>query len=249
MAALGFGLLYGLYRWPFSIATQEGILVLGGLGIGLSLAVPLLILQAAMPLKEMAATTSAWTLTRNLGGSIGLAVFTAVLNTQLRSRFERIPGYGVDFEVPESGAGYRALQDLPEGAMKQQVLRAFSDSLGVCWIIECAMFLVCLLVSHARDVRAALITQITLWTKSYSLDRGPKTADSRVAGDAHADDATAGEMAAKDEKAGLPNADVHNGDVQYRTRSLENGTPLSDETVVSTPRERSRERSTGDKPV
>jgi len=85
MAALGFGLLYGLYRWPFSVATQEGILVIGGLGIGLSLAVPLLILQAAMPLKEMAATTSAWTLTRNLGGSIGLAVFTAVLNTQLRS--------------------------------------------------------------------------------------------------------------------------------------------------------------------
>jgi hypothetical protein len=84
-----------------------------------------------MPLKEMAAATSAWSLTRSLGGSIGLAIFTAVLNTELRSRFESIPGYGTEFEVPQSTEGYAELHDLPDGETKNAVLGAFADSLGV----------------------------------------------------------------------------------------------------------------------
>ena len=71
LAALGYGLFYGLFRYPFSVGLQEGIQIVAGAGVGLSLSAPMLILQAAMPLKEMAATTSAYTLTRNLGGSLG----------------------------------------------------------------------------------------------------------------------------------------------------------------------------------
>jgi hypothetical protein len=63
---------------------------------------------------------------------IGLAVFTAVLNTGLRSRFQTIEGYGTVFNVPESVSGYKALHDLPEGATKTAVLSAFADALGVC---------------------------------------------------------------------------------------------------------------------
>jgi len=147
LASLGFGLLYGLYRYPFSVALQEGLLVISGVGVGLSLSVPMLILQAAMPLKEMAATTSAWALTRNLGGSIGLAIMTAILNTELRSRFEELEGYGTLFEVPESAAGYQTLQALPDGPIKEAVLGAFADSLGVCWILSCALFALCFIVS------------------------------------------------------------------------------------------------------
>ncbi|KAK1923520.1 major facilitator superfamily domain-containing protein [Papiliotrema laurentii] len=159
LAALGYGLFYGLFRYPFSVGLQEGIQIVAGAGVGLSLSAPMLILQAAMPLKEMAATTSAYTLTRNLGGSLGLAIFTAILNTELRSRFVKLEGYGTVFEVPESAAGYLALQELPDGPMKTAVLSAFADSLGTCWIIACAMFIACLL--------------LTLWTKSYSLNRTP----------------------------------------------------------------------------
>ena len=71
IAGLGFLFFYLFYTYPFSIATQEGLLVVAGFGVGLCLQVPILIVQAAMPLKEMAAATSAWTLTRSLGSSIG----------------------------------------------------------------------------------------------------------------------------------------------------------------------------------
>lgn len=74
MAAIGFGLFYKYYTADVSYATQEGLLVIASTGIGLSLQSPLLILQAAMPLKEMAATTSAFSLTRSMGGSIGVSI-------------------------------------------------------------------------------------------------------------------------------------------------------------------------------
>ena len=156
LACISFALFYRFYRYPFSMAMQEGLQILAAMGIGLSLQVTMLIIQAAMPLKEMAAATSAWLLTRSLGGSIGLAVFTAVLNTSLRSKFQQIPGYGVDFTVPESAAGYQALQNMPDGTTKTNVLRAFSDSLGICWLIDCGIYGACFLVSCVMSPPARL---------------------------------------------------------------------------------------------
>ncbi|WVW86801.1 hypothetical protein I302_108856 [Kwoniella bestiolae CBS 10118] len=157
LATLSWGLYYGLFTSNVKLATLEGILLLGGIGTGLCLQVPMLIIQAAMPLKEMAASTASWSLTRNAGGSIGLAVFTAILNTNLRSKFAVIPGYGTEFTVPESASGYKSLHELPEGEMKDMVLKAFADSFRVCWIVGAAFF------------AAALL--ITLPTRSYSLNR------------------------------------------------------------------------------
>lgn len=61
----------------------------------------------------------------------GLAVFTAVLNTGLRSRFAQIEGYGTTFNVPTSTSGYDQLHDLPDGPTKDAVLAAFADSVRV----------------------------------------------------------------------------------------------------------------------
>jgi hypothetical protein len=61
----------------------------------------------------------------------GLAVFTAILNTGIRTRFEGIPGYGTDFVLPQSVEGYAQLHNLPEGPVKEAVLTAFADSLRV----------------------------------------------------------------------------------------------------------------------
>jgi hypothetical protein len=66
----------------------------------------------------------------------GLAVFTAILNSDMRSRFEQIPGYGTEFQVPTSAAGYRDLAALPEGETKTAVLSAFSDALRVSFLFH-----------------------------------------------------------------------------------------------------------------
>jgi hypothetical protein len=71
VSALGFGLMCRFFRYPFSVALEVGLTSMTAIGIGLSLAVPMLIMQAAMPLKEMASTTAAWQLSRAMGGSVG----------------------------------------------------------------------------------------------------------------------------------------------------------------------------------
>ncbi|WVQ80703.1 hypothetical protein IAT38_002808 [Cryptococcus sp. DSM 104549] len=157
MSSIGFGLWYHFYTSTVSYATQEGLQIIVAGGIGLAISTPMLVIQAAMPGKEMAAATSAWVLMRSMGACIGVAIFTAIFNTGLRSKFSRIEGYGTVFSEPTNAQGYQALHDLPEGETKVEVLKAFADAMRLCWIIGCA--LLC----------SALI--LTLFTKSYSLKR------------------------------------------------------------------------------
>ncbi len=71
LTSLGYGLFYGLLTSTSSFAIQEGVQVLIGFGTGISLSTPMLIVQAAMPFKDMAAATSAWILCRSLAATIG----------------------------------------------------------------------------------------------------------------------------------------------------------------------------------
>lgn len=157
ITAIGYGLFYALLTPNVSYAMQEGIQVIPASGIGLAITTPMLVIQASMPPKEMAAVTSAWVLLRSLGVTIGVAVFTAVLNDGMRTRFAKIEGYGTAFQYPESSEGYKALHDLPDGQMKTDVLQAFADSFRTCWIMGCGIILGAL--------------ALTMCTKSYSLDR------------------------------------------------------------------------------
>nr|ODN99818.1 hypothetical protein L204_02258 [Cryptococcus depauperatus CBS 7855] len=157
IAALGYGLWYACLTSTVSYATQEGLQVITAAGTGLAISTPMLVIQAAMPGKDMAAATSAWVLMRSMGACIGVAVFTAIFNAGLRSRFIKIDGYGTLFTVPTSASGYQALRQMSEGSTKVQVLKAFADSMRLCWIIGCA-FLCFALV-------------LTLFTKSYTLKR------------------------------------------------------------------------------
>nr|ODN93914.1 hypothetical protein L203_00082 [Cryptococcus depauperatus CBS 7841] len=157
IAALGYGLWYACLTSTVSYATQEGLQVITAAGTGLAISTPMLVIQAAMPGKEMAAATSAWVLMRSMGACVGVAVFTAIFNAGLRSRFKKIDGYGTLFTVPTSASGFQALRQMSEGSTKVQVLKAFADSMRLCWIIGCA-FLCFALV-------------LTLFTKSYTLKR------------------------------------------------------------------------------
>lgn len=169
ICALAFGLLYHYFVSTIPLSLQIGLLILAGFGVGLSLATPLLILQAAMPLKEMAAVTAAWTLTRSLGGSVGVAVFTAILNTNLRNKFAKVDAaYGGNVGVPTSLGGYQAIHSMPDSPLKRAVLAAFADSFKLVWLVMMILFAVCLIV--------------TLPTRAYSLNRqrGPAAAEAEI---------------------------------------------------------------------
>lgn len=158
VGALGFGIFYGFWNWDITMPMQYGSSIVPALGIGLSLQSPMLILQAAMPLKDMAAVTSAWVLTRSIGGSVGVSVYTAVLNSDMRSEFAKVQDrWGQTAQVPTSAAGYLAIHEMPDGPYKNDILRAFADSFKPCWIMATALLAFCL--------------AITVPTRAYSLNR------------------------------------------------------------------------------
>ncbi|GMK54012.1 hypothetical protein CspeluHIS016_0105980 [Cutaneotrichosporon spelunceum] len=158
IGALGFGIMVGFWNWDIKLPVQYGTSIIPAVGIGLSLQSPMLILQAAMPLKDMAAVTSAWVLTRSIGGSVGVSLYQAVLNSDMRSEFAKVNAkWGEGPPVPTSAAGYHEIHSMPDGPLKTDVLRAFADSFKPCWIIALSFLAFCLI--------------ITIPTRSYSLNR------------------------------------------------------------------------------
>ncbi|RSH77336.1 uncharacterized protein EHS24_003295 [Apiotrichum porosum] len=141
VAIIGYGVMYGTFNYDLTLAMQYGLLIIPAVGVGFSLQTPLVILQRAMPLKEMASVA---------GGSVGVSIFTAILNTNIRSRFAKIPGYGTEFTAPTSSAGYKAIHDLPAGDMRNSVLAAFADSFKPCWLVSLALFAAALLITLRR---------------------------------------------------------------------------------------------------
>lgn len=191
VAILGFGLMFHYFNYDITKPMQYGLTIIPAVGVGLSLQSPMLILQAAMPLKDMAAVTSAWVLTRSIGGSVGVSVFTAILNSDMRSNFAQVQAqYGSEAaSVPTSAAGYAAMHEMPDGEAKNAVLAAFADSFKPCWLVGLALLAICLV--------------ITIPTRAYSLNRPRGAAAAAAAGGVEEE----AEAEAEDEKAGYEGAD------------------------------------------
>ncbi|KAF9039515.1 hypothetical protein BDZ89DRAFT_1129396 [Hymenopellis radicata] len=66
--------------------------LIGSLGLGCLFQIPVVALQAAMPLKDTATSTSAFGFIRTLGGTIGISVGQVVFSSTLTRRVDDIPG-------------------------------------------------------------------------------------------------------------------------------------------------------------
>ncbi|CED83450.1 Predicted transporter (major facilitator superfamily) [Phaffia rhodozyma] len=145
IACLGFGLM-NLMNESSSTAVNEIFPLLVGVGIGMSLQPPLILLQAAMPVSDMAATSSSFLLTRTLGATTGISISGAVLSTSLARRLDRIDGYTFT-GTPTTSDDYHALQLVQPASVRQEVLHGFSESLSMLFKIYCPFLGACLLMS------------------------------------------------------------------------------------------------------
>ena len=66
---------------PLRSAEQVLYLLVAALGVGILFQAPLIAVQAAMPLKEMATSTATFGLIRTLGGTVGISVGQAILSS------------------------------------------------------------------------------------------------------------------------------------------------------------------------
>ena len=128
-------------------------MLLFGAGLGMSFQVINTAVQNAVPLRDMGAATSAVTFFRSLGGSIGTALFGAILTSKLASY---LASSLADNPQPAGTAAtgapaidtndIAAIQALPE-PVKGFVLKAFSDALGDVFLWALPFCLIALVVA------------------------------------------------------------------------------------------------------
>ncbi|EJD03252.1 MFS general substrate transporter [Fomitiporia mediterranea MF3/22] len=153
---IGFGLLIMLEE-NTSSAKQEIWLIIAGLGVGCLFQPPLIGLQAAMPLKDMATSTSVFVLIRTLGGTVGISVGNTIFLSELPDRLSRVPGYSSS--MTSGLVDYTAISRIQPDSLRLQVSHAFTRSLATIYIAFtpiCFVGLLCVLVlreySFVRNV-------------------------------------------------------------------------------------------------
>ncbi|BGO88825.1 hypothetical protein NBRC10512_002180 [Rhodotorula toruloides] len=158
ISTLGFALVCTLDETS-SRAKQMLYLLVAALGIGPLFQLPMLHIQASMPVKDMATSTATLALMRSVGGTVGISVSGAIYASQLKKRLGGIQGYS----GMESGAAVGAVQglvDIQPPELRRQVLNAYARSLNFPWIICTPLlfigFLISFLLKHYSMERAAV---------------------------------------------------------------------------------------------
>ncbi|KAH0826974.1 major facilitator superfamily domain-containing protein [Lanmaoa asiatica] len=159
LVTVGTGLLITLDHTS-SIVEQEVFPLVAGIGAGFLLQVPMVVIQAAMPLKDMATATSGFMSLRVLGGAVGLAVGEAIRANVLPRKLAAIPniaslGLGNDITALNENIGKVHL--IPDVTLRNAVLHAWARSLATIWIVTTAL--------------AGVGLILTLFLREYSMNR------------------------------------------------------------------------------
>ncbi|CAL1714499.1 unnamed protein product [Somion occarium] len=165
--AVGYGIMIMLDE-KSSLALQLVYPLIAGIGFGGLFHPPLIGMQAAMPIKDMATSTATFGLIRQIGATVGTAVGQAIWSTELQKRISAIPNFTLDTSSANLVDSVRQLQNIQPASVQQQVLHAYTKSISMIWLV-CTP-LVCLSLF------------MTLFIKKYTLKRkiirtGKKTGD------------------------------------------------------------------------
>ncbi|GJE96610.1 MFS general substrate transporter [Phanerochaete sordida] len=153
---LGFGLMIMLSNTS-SIAAQEIYPLISGVGFGGLFFPPIVAMQAAMPIKDMATSTATVGLLRQLGSTIGVSVGQVIWTSEIRRRLRGVEGLNIDLSGSGIADSVRQLKDIQPESLRNLVLRAYTKSIAVIWILDTPLLGVCFL--------------LVLFMKHYSLKR------------------------------------------------------------------------------
>jgi hypothetical protein len=167
---------------------------IAAIGIGCLVQTPLIALQAAMPLKDMATTTGAFGFLRTMGGTVGISVGQAIYSSILKRKINQIPNLsGIDTSPSALAENVRTLKLLPQPE-RGQIIHAFSKSISAIWIFNTPV------------VGVGFI--MVLFIKAYSLKRTTiqsaahaKPDEEMTAGDARASGGAGAGTDSTDEKS------------------------------------------------
>ncbi|KAF7354722.1 Membrane transporter [Mycena sanguinolenta] len=154
--AIGYGLMIMLDERT-SIALQIIYPLIAGLGLGALFVPPLIGLQAAMPVKDMATSSTTLGLFRSLGSTIGISVGQAIWSAVVRQRLAKISGVTINLSGGALADSARQIESITPDSVRLQVLHAYTKGVSAIWLANTPIICVCFVAA--------------LFLKKYSLKR------------------------------------------------------------------------------
>lgn len=132
---LGWGLMIMLDNTS-TIAEQEIYPLIAALGIGCLFQTPLVAVQAAMPIKDMATSTGAFVFLRTLGGTIGITIGETILSSVLQQKLRGIQGLTIDTSAAALNDSIRQISSISNPVVRNEVMHAYSRSISTIWLVN-----------------------------------------------------------------------------------------------------------------
>ncbi|KAL5523984.1 hypothetical protein ACEPAG_8157 [Sanghuangporus baumii] len=161
---LGIGLLIMLDE-KTSVVKQEVLLFVFGIGVGCLFQTPLIALQAAMPLKDMATNTATYQLLRTLGGTVSISIGNTIFQSELAKRLKDIS------VVPSPNSNlpdFTSISHIQPDSLRQQITHALTRSIATIFIAFTPVSFVSLL----------LLLTVRQYSLKRNFERAPRQ-DSR----------------------------------------------------------------------
>ncbi|KAJ3793475.1 MFS general substrate transporter [Lentinula aff. detonsa] len=153
---VGYGLMTMLDSHS-NTAMKELYPFVAAIGIGCLFQTPLIALQAAMPLRDMATSTGAFGFIRTLGGTVGISVGQVIFSSTLSPRLAKIPNISIDTSSAALAESVTSLKDIPDATTRAAVIQAYAKSISSIWVV-------CTPIAGVGFL-------LVLWIRKYTLNR------------------------------------------------------------------------------
>ncbi|KAJ3995948.1 MFS general substrate transporter [Lentinula boryana] len=153
---VGYGLMTMLDSHS-NTAMKELYPFVAAIGIGCLFQTPLIALQAAMPLRDMATSTGAFGFIRTLGGTVGISVGQVIFSSTLSPRLAKISNISIDTSSAALAESVTSLKDIPDATTRAAVIQAYAKSISSIWVV-------CTPIAGVGFL-------LVLWIRKYTLNR------------------------------------------------------------------------------
>ncbi|KIM48915.1 hypothetical protein M413DRAFT_438091 [Hebeloma cylindrosporum] len=109
--------------------------LIAAIGLGSLFQTPLIGLQAAMPIKDMATSTSTFGFIRSLGATVGISIGQAIYSSALQKKIVHIPNVGIDTSSAKLSQSVHLLKTIPHPATRAAVIQAYTQSISTIWLV------------------------------------------------------------------------------------------------------------------
>ncbi|KAG1730746.1 MFS general substrate transporter [Suillus lakei] len=132
---LGSGLMIMLDNTT-TTAEQEIYPFIAALGAGCLFYTPLIAVQAAMPVKDMATSTGTLAFLRTLGSTVGITIGETIISNVLHQKLQGIQGLTIDTSAAALNNNIRQISSISNPTVRNEVMHAYSRSISTVWLVN-----------------------------------------------------------------------------------------------------------------